>query len=202
LAGNVEGRILTAARGVFVESGFGGASIDEVARRSRASKPTIYGRYPTKEALLVAVIAHAAPTIDGQHEDLAPSGKTLEEGLTGVGMMILTRLLNRETIDFMRLAAAETQRIPELVAAGRSMRERAARAARRPLAAVAAVHDISRYPALAEARLEMTTQVFLDIVVSRSLLRALLGEPLDDLLSEIATQVPRSVVVFLAACRD
>ena len=54
--GEVEERILDAAQKVFLERGFEGASVDEIAEAARAGKPTIYARYPHKEAIFVAVI--------------------------------------------------------------------------------------------------------------------------------------------------
>ena len=59
LAGEVEERILDAARKVFLERGLEGASIDEIADVAHAGKPTIYARFPGKEALFAAVMLRA-----------------------------------------------------------------------------------------------------------------------------------------------
>ena len=48
LAGEVDERILEAARKVFLERGFEGASVEEIAEAARSGKPTIYARYPNK----------------------------------------------------------------------------------------------------------------------------------------------------------
>lgn len=45
--------ILAAAKQVLRERGYGGFSIDAVARLSKASKPTIYRRWPQKAALII-----------------------------------------------------------------------------------------------------------------------------------------------------
>src|SRR6202453_2892614 len=55
-AGRVEERILDAAGRVFLEHGFQGASVDEIADAASAGKPTIYARFPNKQALFTAVI--------------------------------------------------------------------------------------------------------------------------------------------------
>lgn len=52
-----EAAILTAARALLAERGYAGFSIDEVARRAGAGKPTIYRWWPTKADLLVDVYA-------------------------------------------------------------------------------------------------------------------------------------------------
>ena len=54
-AGQVEERILDAAGRVFLEHGFQGASVDEIAEVASAGKPTIYARFPNKQALFTAV---------------------------------------------------------------------------------------------------------------------------------------------------
>ena len=47
--------ILEAAEAVLVEAGYAGFSIEAVARRARAGKPTIYRWWPSKAALLLEV---------------------------------------------------------------------------------------------------------------------------------------------------
>ncbi len=47
--------ILDAAEAVLLEAGYSGFSIEAVARRARAGKPTIYRWWPSKAALLVDV---------------------------------------------------------------------------------------------------------------------------------------------------
>ncbi|HKN27166.1 MAG TPA: TetR/AcrR family transcriptional regulator [Roseiarcus sp.] len=56
LAGKVEERILDAAGKISLERGFSGATVDEIAEVACAGKPTIYARFPHKEALFTAVI--------------------------------------------------------------------------------------------------------------------------------------------------
>ena len=47
--------ILEAAEAVLIENGYSGFSIEAVARRARAGKPTIYRWWPSKTALLLEV---------------------------------------------------------------------------------------------------------------------------------------------------
>ena len=47
--------ILEAAEAVLIEAGYAGFSIEAVARRARAGKPTIYRWWPSKAALLLEV---------------------------------------------------------------------------------------------------------------------------------------------------
>jgi len=50
-----EAAILAAARDLLTDRGYSGFSIDEVARRAGAGKPTIYRWWPTKADLFIAV---------------------------------------------------------------------------------------------------------------------------------------------------
>jgi len=201
LAGAVDERILDAARRVFLDQGLAGASIDEIARLARAGKPTIYARFPSKEALFTAVAMRNAARVRDGFETVAASGTTLQERLTSVGINILNRLFSSDAIDFMRLSVLEAHRFPDLATVGRMARERAAQAVTRVLREMAESVDLSSYPALAPARLETTTHFFMDLVVARPLLRALLGEDVRRLRAETEAQVARRVEFFLAACR-
>ena len=201
LAGQVDERILDAARRLFLENGLAGASIDEIARLAQAGKPTIYARFPTKEALFAAVVARNAAKVRAGFGSQAPSGATIEERLANVGTNVLKGLLVSDTIDFMRLSAAEARRFPQLAGVGRMARERGAQAVIQVLTEVAHTDEIGTFPAFAPERLETTTQFFIDLVVERLLMRALFGESLKLLRAEIDAHVPRSVAFFLAACR-
>src|ERR1700734_4400041 len=55
-SGEVDARILDAAKRVFFDRGLAGASMDEIASLAGAGKPTIYARFPNKEALFTAVV--------------------------------------------------------------------------------------------------------------------------------------------------
>jgi AcrR family transcriptional regulator len=71
-----EAAVLAAARELLVERGYAGFSIDEVARRAGAGKPTIYRWWSTKADLFVAVYsaekaaAVVAPDLGDLRSDL------------------------------------------------------------------------------------------------------------------------------------
>jgi AcrR family transcriptional regulator len=56
-------RILEATLSVVAERGINGAAVDEIAIRSGVSKATIYGRWPSKEALCVEAMRHTQPEL-------------------------------------------------------------------------------------------------------------------------------------------
>lgn len=55
-AAEIADRVLNRARAVFCEQGITGASMDEIAAASGVTKHTIYRRYPSKLALVDAVV--------------------------------------------------------------------------------------------------------------------------------------------------
>src|ERR1700750_711049 len=86
LASEVEGRVLDAAREVFLARGFEGASVDEIAENARAGKRTIYSRFPNKAALFTARVQRDIARRMDELSHVVPSGETLEERLVDVGI--------------------------------------------------------------------------------------------------------------------
>ncbi len=203
LAGEVDERILAAARRVFLERGLVGASMDEIASLASAGKPTIYARYPGKEALFKAVGLRNVAAAIARFESHVPSGATIEERLASVGETLLHWALVDDTIDLMRVAIAEARRFPDLAASVHRMgRERGKEAVARLLGEAAQSDDLGRLPPFAPDRLVTTAQFFLELVLLPLLLRALFGEKLKPLRAEIVPHVARSVAFFLAACKQ
>jgi AcrR family transcriptional regulator len=202
LAGEVEARILDAARRAFLERGLGGASVDEIASLARAGKPTIYCRFPSKEALFTAVVMRAIVASIERFESDAPTGASVEERLESVGATILKWVLVSENIGMIRLAIAEARRLPDLASrVNRMARERGEEAVGRLLGEVAQSDELGKLPAFAPERLATTTRFFRDLVVLPLFFRALYGEKLKILHAEIGPHVARSVAFFIAACR-
>jgi AcrR family transcriptional regulator len=201
-AGEVDTRILDAARSVFLQRGLAGASIDEIASLARAGKPTIYARFPNKEALFAAVVmANVAAAIERFGSNVPP-GATIDERLNNLGATILHWVLTRH-IDLMRLAIAEASRFPDLANNVHHMaRQRGEEAVGRLLGEAAQSDPLGATPALAPERLATTARFFIDLVVFPLITRGLFGEKLETLQAEIGPHVARTVAFFLVACRD
>ena len=203
LAGEVDERILDAARRVFLERGLSGASIDEIANLARAGKPTIYARFPGKEALFAAVVMRNVSAIVGQFEGHAPTGRTIEERLTRFGVNLLDWALAGDTVDLMRVGISEARRFPDLADSVHGMARQCGEAAvGRLLSEMAQSDGLGTLPAFAPERLAMTVQFFMDLVFKPMIFRALYGETLETLRAEIAAHVASRVGFFLAACRQ
>jgi AcrR family transcriptional regulator len=203
LAGEVDQRILDAARRVFLERGLTGASIDEIAAVARAGKPTIYARYRDKEALFAAVVMRNVPTNIEPVERIVPAGATIEERLVNASAALLDWVLVSEAIDMMRVGISEARRFPDLaISVHRMARQRAEETIRQVLSEAAQTGERDTLPAFKPEQLAATTHLFVDLVVIPLVLRALFGEKRKSLQAEIEPHVARSVAFFLAACRN
>jgi AcrR family transcriptional regulator len=202
-AGEVDERILDAARHVFLERGLAGASIDEIAAVARAGKPTIYARFPSKEELFAAVVMRNVAAAVERLESDVPAGAAIDERLTSVGATILHWFLTGDTVDLMRVGISEARRLPDLAINIHSMaRQRGEETVGRLLREAAQSAALGSLPAFAPEQLAATTRLFVDLVVLPMIIRALFGEKFEMLRAEIGPHVARRVAFFLAACRD
>ncbi|MEH2551247.1 AcrR family transcriptional regulator [Bradyrhizobium sp. AZCC 2262] len=107
-----EEEILQAAFDVFTEKGFHGARMLDVASRARASKTTLYARYPSKEALFEALMAWS--TRQGTDAlDAIAADETLDPltALQRFAAQLLALMLQPKKLALFRIAVAEGDRL-------------------------------------------------------------------------------------------
>jgi AcrR family transcriptional regulator len=203
LAGEVDARILAAARKIFLERGFEGASIDEIAAVARSGKRTIYARFADKRALFTATVTQDILTRITEFKAEAPTGATIEERLTSAASTLLHWALASETIALMRLAIAEAHRFPDLASTvNRTARELSTELGGQLLGELTQSDGVRSLPAFAPERLATTARLFLDLIAVPMLFRALFEVNLRPLDAEVDAHVARCVAFFLAACRN
>lgn len=95
--------ILEAAEAVLLEHGYVGFSIEAVARRARAGKPTIYRWWPSKAALLLDVYHRQKRDVD------FGSGISLEDDMFRFLRSLLRQWRETPTGDIFRSIIAEAQ---------------------------------------------------------------------------------------------
>jgi AcrR family transcriptional regulator len=199
LAGDVKVRILDAAQRVFLKRGYQSASLDEIAEMAPASKPTIYAHFPGKEALFEAVVARVIAGLTN-FEGFEPKGRTVHGKLASLGTEIVERFID-ETIGITRATIAEAERFPALSRhVHEHGRDRVAAAVSHVLND--ATHTLSRgcKGPFGPKRSVSTAQIFMDLIVLPTIMRALMGEGARDLRSELPGFVRERVSFFLAAC--
>jgi AcrR family transcriptional regulator len=196
LAGEVEARILDAAAKLFVERGFEGASIGEIAEVARAGKPTIYARYADKGALFEAAFLRELGKRNARLETHHAEGETVEQRLTSIGVALLEESLSEDFVGLMRLAIAEARRLPDMGLV-RQCRERGGRSVMRLLSeGVGELSDPDDPRAIKAGRF------FAESVLLPLLMRALAQEDLAALRQEIPAHVRERATFFLAALRN
>src|SRR5258708_11576585 len=104
-----------AAAKLFLEFGYERASMNELAKRLRGSKATLYGYFPSKEALFIAVVrAFATAHLSEATADLrarAEGGATLESILLRFAERMLLVLTNDSSaLGVYRLVVADPGR--------------------------------------------------------------------------------------------
>ena len=199
MAGDVEERILDAATAMFLQHGFGGASLERIAEAAGAGKATLYSRYSGKEALFSEVVKRNCERSLRLVFD-APQSAELGQRLVLVTQTLVTRLLSDEVIGLIRMVVADAPRFPSLAKltsdAGRSR-------ARDAVATMITEHSGRTLDTRAQATSKrhahaLATQL-LDAIVSPMLMRALMGEALDVVRGDIRTHVKQTVALFMAA---
>ena len=86
----------------------------EVARATRASKGTVYARFPTKAHLFKAIIDEQIQRTGGWVQHHLPKPKTLRGLLRVYAERALEDSLSAETLQLNRLIYSEAARFPEL----------------------------------------------------------------------------------------
>lgn len=108
-------RLLDAAENVFLELGYGAASMDDIARRAGMSKKTLYRLFETKQSLFAAVIAARRAVLDAMIDGNACAGdESPKEALRSYLGRVARFVLAPRQAALYRLVIAESLRTPEL----------------------------------------------------------------------------------------
>ncbi|WP_417489919.1 TetR/AcrR family transcriptional regulator [Maricaulis sp.] len=114
--------ILEAALAVFGEQGFAAARVEDIARRADLSKGTLYLYFPSKEAMLNALIEQSAGALARSVEQHVASSAAQdpEAALRGLLRILFTAVSSPTISAAPRLVLTEAHRFPELAAFYRS----------------------------------------------------------------------------------
>lgn len=105
--------ILEAARKVFMDVGFGAASMDAIANEARVSKQTVYNHFGSKEELFAAMIRFWVEQKLIAFNQAAAAGKP-EETLRTIAHQFLDHGAAEQRVAMYRILMAEAPRFPEL----------------------------------------------------------------------------------------
>lgn len=109
--------ILDAARSVFLQKGYGGASMDEVAALAAVSKQTVYKHFADKRRLFEAIITGDISATESLTHDMLASlsaSDNLEHDLRQFARRHIDEVTQPHLIQLRRIIIAEADRFPEL----------------------------------------------------------------------------------------
>jgi len=178
---------------VFAERGFDGASVNEMAVRANASKGTFYRRYPTKEALLMAVMGQKVHGLETDLANIMAPNVGVGDALTAFADRMLSVVLADEMLANYRVVTLEARRFPEL---GKMYYENGAGKIAQFLASY--LSRKVQEGKLKVANPQISAELFIDSIIGMPRLKAALGI---STLSrkEKAKRIEVAVETFLAA---
>ena len=107
-------RILDVTARVFLERGYERASTAEIARRAHTSKQTLYGLFPSKAALFVAVISAHTEDLFARHVEYIESDAPPQKALNDMGLNIFQLFTAPRFLALYRILVAEAPNFPDL----------------------------------------------------------------------------------------
>lgn len=99
--------IIEAARGVFLERGYGAASMAEVSARVGGSKQTLYSYFGSKEELFTAVILDTSATLFKPLLDKFSASRDLPRALRELAVSFLRLICGEDIVAYRRIIFAE-----------------------------------------------------------------------------------------------
>jgi TetR/AcrR family transcriptional regulator, mexJK operon transcriptional repressor len=114
------GAIREAAATLFLEKGYQGTSMDEIAAAAQVSKQTIYTHFANKEELFAGLVLGNADRVDAFVSSMASTledASDLESGLRRLARMYIHFVIRPEVLRLRRLVLGEAGRFPELARA-------------------------------------------------------------------------------------
>ncbi len=109
--------IREAAAALFLEKGYQGTSMDDVAAAAKISKQTIYTHFASKEELFADLVLGNAERVEGFVSSMAGtlrSARDLESGLRDIARQYVRIVMRPEVLRLRRLVLGEVGRFPDL----------------------------------------------------------------------------------------
>lgn len=192
-AGEIDARILLAATAMFLERGYEATAYEGVAASAGVSKATIYGRHPTKPDLFAAMIrSNVVAAMVSATE--VPSDGPVRERLRRAGRAIIVDAMRPVPLALMRLFISEASRHGDLI---REV-DRAGRDAAVATLAAAIVGDGKNDLHTAE-RSRSAASRFIDLAFVPHQMRALLGDPPEDLNAGLDARIEDAIQALEAS---
>lgn len=178
--------ILDGARAVFLRDGFGGGSMDEVARAAGVGKQTVYRHFGSKEALFEGLLGEMC---GGVFAAPALQVRDLPGALREVGRAFVQIVTEPANLALFRIVVAEAERFPMLA---RRFHEAGIAAAVTFVASL-----LVREAGMKQVQAESAAGTFLEMVKGPAFLRLLLGAPASPWNESFEQQIEQAVAYVI-----
>jgi TetR/AcrR family transcriptional regulator, mexJK operon transcriptional repressor len=110
--------MMAAATRLFLQKGFSGTSMDDIAAQAAVSKQTVYKHFADKDQLFREIVLQMTERAETFVHDIEsrPWSGDLEADLRGLARDQLATVLQPELLQFRRLVIGEADRFPDLAA--------------------------------------------------------------------------------------
>ena len=196
-AADLPDRILDAALELFSQDGYGGTTMERIAKKAGASTKTIYARYDNKADILQAVVVRLQDrTIAAHAATRPPDPRNVDPHLflSSFGVSVVMNLNEQATAGLNRLAFAESHRFPELRRLFDMVLARGANIIRHGLEAWS---EQGLLPAL-RGEFDRAATLCMTMMLERCRIRAVIGDPMSQ--GETEAHMNYAVEMFLRAC--
>ena len=109
--------ILQAAQRLFLQKGYVGTSMDEIAGIAGVSKQTVYKQFADKERLFTEIIVRSIEDAEGQSAEMIqalPDSDDLARDLRTFARSMVTVVLQPHLVRMRRIIIGEADRFPDL----------------------------------------------------------------------------------------
>lgn len=178
--------ILRIAGETFLNSGFGGTTMDAVASAAGISKRTLYARYADKTVLFNAVLRDLIARRLSTIEQFQTEQGTLRDKLLALGRYLVETSLTPQSVGVNRIIICEAPRQTDF---GHLVNEAGRKPAIRSVVSILRQHQTELRP----IDLEVAAEQFMSLAVDRNLRLAFLGLTVD-----IEQWLRSSVDLFMA----
>ncbi|MGH8371606.1 MAG: TetR/AcrR family transcriptional regulator [Gammaproteobacteria bacterium] len=186
--------ILEAASKVFLEVGFGSASMDAIANEAKVSKQTVYNHFGSKEELFAAMIRKTCDQMTLAFAEAAKAGDP-DKTLRAIARHFMTIVFSSEKLSLHRLLMAEVPRFPDL---GRIYYQSGPEPIRKFVADY--LSEQTRLGTLKVENPRLTAEQFIGMVTGCRL-RAQLGIEAQPSQEELEQYIDNAVNMLMRACR-
>ncbi|WP_395336361.1 TetR/AcrR family transcriptional regulator [Novosphingobium sp. BL-8H] len=107
-------RILDVARHSFLERGYGGSTMSDIAQSVGGSKATLWSYFPSKEALFAAVVEQATWQLQADLDSVLQSHLCPRATLEAWSRQLIAALNGPDAISLQRMIISESARFPQL----------------------------------------------------------------------------------------